>query len=115
AGTSSCMPSAMGFDQGLGLSTRSVDDSGAYKIGYADVLDISVFKVPELARTVEVAESGTITFPPVGEVSVAGKTVRGIEHDLAKRLEARYLRSAQVTVSLKEFNSQRVTVKCGVK
>jgi polysaccharide biosynthesis/export protein len=113
-GTASSMPSAVGFDQGRALPARSVDDPGAYKIGYADVLDISIFKVPELARTVEVAESGTITFPPVGEVSVAGKTVRDIEHDLAKRLEASYLRSPQVTVSVKEFNSQPVTVEGAV-
>jgi polysaccharide biosynthesis/export protein len=108
--TASAMPSAVGFDQGSALLARSVDDPGAYKISYADVLDISIFKVPELARTVEVDESGTITFPPVGEVSVVGKTVRDIEHDLAERLEAKYLRSPQVTVSVKEFNSQPVTV-----
>ena len=46
---------------------------------------------------------------------MAGKTVRDIEHDLAERLEARYLRSAQVTVSVKEFNSQPVTVEGAVK
>jgi len=113
-GTASSMPSAVGSDQGPALSGRSVDNPGAYKVGYADVLDISIFKVPELARTVEVAESGTITFPPVGEVAVAGKTVRDIEHDLAERLEARYLRSPQVTVSVKEFNSQPVTVEGAV-
>jgi polysaccharide biosynthesis/export protein len=107
--------SAVGSDQASALPARSVDDPGVYKIGYADVLDISIFKVPELARTVEVAESGTITFPPVGEVPVAGKTVRDIEHDLAKRLEAGYLRSPQVTVSVKEFNSQRVTVDGAVR
>jgi len=108
------MPSAVGSDQGPALSGRSVDNPGAYKVGYADVLDISIFKVPELARTVEVAESGTITFPPVGEVSVVGKTVRDIEHDLAERLEARYLRSPQVTVSVKESNSQPVTIEGAV-
>ena len=113
-GTASSMPSAVGSDQGPALSGRSVDNPGAYKVGYADVLDISIFKVPELARTVEVAESGTITFPPVGEVSVVGKTVRDIEHDLAERLEARYLRSPQVTVSVKEFNSQPVTIEGAV-
>ena len=113
-GTASSMPSAVGSGQGPALGARSVDDPGAYKIGYADVLDISIFKVPELERTVEVAENGTITFPPVGEVSVADKTVREIERDLANRLEARYLRSAQVTVSVKEFNSQRVTVEGAV-
>src|SRR5262249_7877359 len=115
AGTASSKPSAVGFDQGPAPPARSADNPGAYKIGHADVLDISVFKVPELARTVEVDESGTINFPPVGEVSVFGKTARDIERDLAKRLEARYLRSAQVTVSVKEFNSQRVTVEGAVK
>ena len=110
-GTASSVPSAVGFDQGPAVPARIVDNPGAYKIGHADVLDISIFKVPELARTVEVDESGTITFPPVGEVSVVGKTARDIEHELAKRLEARYLRSPQVTVSVKEFNSQRVTVE----
>jgi len=112
--TGSSMPSAVGFDQGPALPARSVNNPGAYKIGQADVLDISVFKVPELARTVEVAEIGTINFPPVGEVSVVGKTVRAIEHDLVKRLEAGYLRSPQVTVSVKEFNSQRVTIEGAV-
>ena len=114
SGTASSVPSAVGFDQGPALPARSVNNPGAYKIGQADVLDISVFKVPELARTVEVAEIGTINFPPVGEVSVVGKTVRAIEHDLVKRLEAGYLRSPQVTVSVKEFNSQRVTVEGAV-
>jgi polysaccharide biosynthesis/export protein len=113
-GTASSIPSAVGLDQGPALPARSVDNPGAYTVGYADVLDISVFKVPELARTVEVAESGTITFPPVGEVSVVGKSVREIEHDLAERLEARYLRSPQVNVSVKEFNSQPVTVEGAV-
>ena len=41
---------------------------------------------------------------------MAGKTVREIERDLAKKLEGKYLRSRQVTVNVKEFNSQRVTV-----
>ena len=102
-------------DQGTALASRPIDAPGVYKIGYADVLDISVFKVPELTRTVEVAESGTINLPLVGDVFVAGKTVRDIERDLAKKLEARYLQSPQVTVFVKEFNSQLVTVEGAVK
>ena len=109
------MPSAVGFDQGPAPPARSVDNPTTYKTGQADVLEISIFKAPELERTVEVAESGTITFPPVGEVSVVGKTVRDIEHDLAEKLEAGYLRSPQVTVSVKEYNSQLVTVEGAVK
>jgi polysaccharide biosynthesis/export protein len=89
--------------------SRSADALAAYEIGQSDVLEISVLEVPELARTVEVAENGTISVPLLGEVPVAGKTVREIERDLAKKLEGKYLRSRQVTVNVKEFNSQRVT------
>jgi polysaccharide export outer membrane protein len=112
---SSSMTNVVRPDQGTALASRPVDAPGAYKIGYADVLAISVFKVPELARTVEVPESGTVNLPLVGDVSVVGKTVRDIERDLAKKLEASYLQSPQVTVVVKEFNSQRVTVEGAVK
>lgn len=87
----------------------------AYKIGPEDVVEVSVFKVPELSRSVQVADRGTINLPLVGEVPAAGKTARDIEVDLTKRLGAKYLRSPQVTVLVKEYNSQRVTVEGAVK
>jgi polysaccharide biosynthesis/export protein len=106
---------ARGSDDAVELPSRSVDAPGSYKIGHADVLEISVFKVPELARTVEVDESGTINFPLLGDVSVAGKSVRDVERELAKKLEGKYLRAPQVTVTVKESNSQPVTVVGAVK
>ena len=60
--------------------------SSAYKIGPQDVLEISVFKVPELARSVQVADAGTINLPLVGEVQAAGRTASELERDLAKKL-----------------------------
>lgn len=87
----------------------------AYKIGPQDVLDISVFKVPELTRSVVVSHVGTINLPLVGEVQAAGKTAREIEHDLTAQLGAEYLQSPQVTVAVKEYNSQRVTIDGAVK
>jgi len=87
----------------------------AYKIGPEDLVEVSVFKVPELSRSVQVADRGTINLPLVGEVPAAGKTARDIEVDLTKRLGAKYLRSPQVTVLVKEYNSQRVTVEGAVK
>jgi polysaccharide export outer membrane protein len=89
--------------------------TGPYKIGPQDVLDISVFNLPELNRTVQVSDRGSINFPLVGDLTAAGKTAREIEADLAARLNARYVRSPQVTVFVKEFNSQHVTVDGAVK
>jgi polysaccharide export outer membrane protein len=97
------------------FASAATPGSAAYKIGPQDVLDISVFKAPELARSVQVAESGTINLPLVGEVHAVGKTAQEVERDLAKKLGAKYMQSPQVTVYVKEFNSQRVTVEGAVK
>src|SRR5580700_174578 len=97
------------------LTSVATPGNAAYKIGPADVLDISVFKVPDLAKTVQVADDGTINYPLIGEVPVAGKTAHDLERDLAQRLGVKYLRSPQVSVLVKVFNSQRVTVSGSVK
>ncbi len=89
--------------------------NSAYKIGPQDVLEISVFKVPELSRTAQVAAMGTINLPLVGEVQAAGKTAREVERDLTAKLGAKYLQSPQVSVAVKEYNSQRVTIEGAVK
>jgi polysaccharide biosynthesis/export protein len=92
------------------LTAAATPGSNAYKIGPQDVLDISVFQVPDLQRTVQVADSGTVNLPLVGDIQAVGLTAQQVEQDLAKKLGAKYLQSPQVTVSVKEFNSQRVTV-----
>ncbi|MDX2156955.1 MAG: polysaccharide biosynthesis/export family protein [Hyphomicrobiaceae bacterium] len=86
-----------------------------YKIGPQDVLDVSVFKVPELSKSVQVADTGTINLPLVGDIAAAGQTAQDIERDLSRRLGAKYLRNPQVTVFVKEYNSQRITVEGAVK
>ena len=93
----------------------STPGNSAYKIGPLDVLDISVFKVPELSHTVQVSDAGTINLPLVGEVQAGGRTGREVEHDLAAKLGAKYLQSPQVTVFVKEYNSQRITIEGAVK
>jgi polysaccharide export outer membrane protein len=86
-----------------------------YKIGAQDVLDVSVFKVPELSKNVQVADIGTINLPLVGEVPVAGKTAQEVERDLTSRLGTKYLQNPQVSVYVKEHNSQSMTVEGAVK
>lgn len=97
------------------LTSAATPGNTAYKIGPLDVLDVSVFKVPELSKSVQVADSGTINLPLVGEVPAAGKTAQDVERDLTQKLGAKYLQSPQVTVFVKEYNSQRVTIEGAVK
>ena len=97
------------------FTASATPGNSAYKIGPQDVLDVSVFKVPELSKSVQVADSGSINLPLVGEVPAAGLTAQEVERDLTKRLGAKYLQSPQVTVFVKEYNSQRVTIEGAVK
>ena len=91
------------------FTAAATPGNSSYKIGPQDVLDITVFKVQDLSRSVRVSDTGTISFPLVGEVTAAGKTAREVETILTKSW-AKYLQSPQVSVSVKEFNSRRVTI-----
>ena len=82
--------------------------SEGYRIGPQDVLDISVYQAPDLTKSVQVAESGTINLPLVGDVRAGGVTARELEQDLKSKYGARYLQNPQVTVFVREYNSQRV-------
>ena len=88
--------------------------SGEYRIGPLDVLDVSVFQVPDLTKTVQVSASGIIRLPLIGEVTAVGKTPGSLEREIASKLGAKYLQSPQVSVSVKEATSQRVTVEGAV-
>jgi len=87
----------------------------AYRIGPLDVLTVTVFRVPELSAEVQVADNGTISLPLIGDVAAVGRTAKDVEKDVAARLGEKYLQNPQVTVFIKEYNAQRVTVNGAVK
>ncbi len=97
------------------LTAVATPGNEGYKIGPQDVVEVSVFKVPELSKSVQVADTGTINLPLLGEVPAAGRTAQEVERDLAAKLGAKYLQKPQVTVFVKEYNSQRVTIEGAVK
>jgi len=85
-----------------------------YRIGANDLLDISVFGVDALSRTVRVNSLGMIGLPLVGSVHAGGKTVSELESEIAKLLGKDFVQNPQVSVFVKEFTSQRVTVEGAV-
>ncbi len=81
------------------------------KIGTGDLLQITVFGVPDLAEEVRVSDSGNITMPLIGSVRVAGLTGDEAQQAIAKRLrEGGMLRDPQVEVFEKEYASQGIAV-----
>ena len=78
-----------------------------YRIGIEDVLDVNVWKNPEVSRQVWVRPDGRITLPMVGEVPVEGLTTMALVDLLTERLKE-YYTDPLVTVSLTEINSFNV-------
>lgn len=83
-------------------------DAVEFKIGAKDLLEISVFGLEELNRTVRVSEEGKISLPLLGEIQVGGLTKTELEKKLSQLLEEEYLQNPQVTVFIKEYQSKRV-------
>lgn len=96
------------------FTAASVPGQVGYKIGAQDVLEVNVFQVAELSRAAQVNESGTISMPLIGEVPAAGRTSQELERDLSTRL-LKFLQKPQVTVMVKEYNAQRITLEGAVK
>lgn len=91
------------------IAPLAVADS--YALGTGDVVRISVFGQPELDIVTRIADDGTISYPLVGEMKVAGLTERELERKVADELKQRKLvRSPQVNVLIEEFQSQRVSI-----
>lgn len=93
----------------LGGGGPQADES--YRIGATDLLSIAVFQVPDLSfDEIRVDALGNLQMPMIGSVQAAGLTPSELSNDIARRLSARYLRNPQVTVTVKEAASQKVTI-----
>jgi len=77
----------------------------SYSLGPNDALGIKVFDEPELSTETTVSGHGTIKFPFLGEIRVAGMTVKEVEEDLTEKLEAGYLKNPKVTVSILQYRN----------
>lgn len=93
------------------------DEGGAadYRLAPMDVVEVSVFEAPNLSRTAQISSSGFITLPLIKDVRASGRTTDQLQREIAARLQRDFMQSPQVFVSVKEYNSQRVTVDGAVK
>jgi polysaccharide export outer membrane protein len=81
----------------------------AYVIGPEDVLDINVWKEPDMTRIVPVRPDGKISLPLINDVQAAGSTPQQLAANVTDKLR-KFLTEPQVTVIVTQINSQRVFV-----
>ena len=85
-----------------------------YQIGPEDVLDISVWKNPELSRKVPVRPDGKISLPLVNDIQAAGLTPSELRRQIATKL-AEFVPTPEVSVVVQEVQSLKVSVVGAVK
>jgi polysaccharide export outer membrane protein len=81
-----------------------------YKIGPEDLLEITVFEVEKLNKTVRVSAQGNISLPLLGVLRVKGLTANELEKEIKDLLGEKYLQDPQVSVFIKEYRNQRISV-----
>ena len=90
---------------------QTADWSTMMKLGIGDLLEVSVYNVPELSAKVRVSNAGDIYLPLIDYVHVEGLTQEEAQSLIAKRLEdGGFVRSPHVAIFIDEATSQGVTV-----
>ncbi|MFO0725572.1 MAG: polysaccharide biosynthesis/export family protein [Myxococcota bacterium] len=82
----------------------------AAALGPGDIIEIKVFREPDLAGVYRVSPDGSLDFPLVGRIELLGKQADEVGEVIRARLADGYLRNPQVSVFIKEFNSQKIHV-----
>lgn len=107
-------PSQKGSTQ-LQASSKGASQSGSatadpnYVIGPQDVIDISVWKEPDLSRSVPVRPDGKISLPLLNDIQASGLTPGQLGARITSDL-TKYVTNPQVTVIVSQINSQRIYV-----
>jgi polysaccharide biosynthesis/export protein len=85
-----------------------------YRVGPNDLIDVEVFDLENLKRTVRVNAAGAVSLPLIGQVTVAGLTSQEVEERIADRYREKYLQNPQVSIFIKEFTTERITIEGAV-
>jgi len=84
--------------------------STQYQVGPEDMLEVRVFELEQLNRTVRVEADGAIRLPLIGSVNVAGMTAPEAAQAIAAKLRGEFVDDPQVTVLITEYQSRRVSL-----
>jgi polysaccharide biosynthesis/export protein len=102
-----CAPRMSSLAEAQAAAAQVVEET--YQLGPEDVIEISVWKEPDLTKQLAVRPDGKISYPLIGEVQAAGKTVTQLREEISKRLE-KFVTDAQVTVMLLKAQYYKIYV-----
>ncbi len=101
-------------NQQISKEIENLKNSQDYLIQAGDLVEIKVYQEDDMDRTLRVATNGSITFPLIGNIKIAGLTVSAAEQSLENALQA-YLKTPSVSFLIKEYANKTVYVLGEVK
>lgn len=102
-------PNKPAATSGVQATVAAVTEDPNFVIGQNDVLDISVWKEPEISRKVPVRPDGKISLPLLNDLQAAGLTPMQLQTQITEKLK-KFLTEPQVTVIVAEINSRRIYI-----
>ena len=100
---------AAGCSHHAQVQEDQVQQISEFRMSREDVIEVSVWKEPELSRTMPIRPDGKVTLPLIGEVQAEGLKPQELEQNVQKSL-ASYVRDPHVTVIVHDVNGSRVYV-----
>src|ERR1051326_1200552 len=91
-------------------SPRQEPAMGSYVIGAQDQLKIVVVDEPDLTGTFRVDSDGTITYPYLNQLRVAGLTIDEARNKITDGLKNGFLKNPQVRIEIEQFKARSVMV-----
>lgn len=85
------------------------------ELGANDKFELRVFHEVELSGMFTASADGTINYPYIGRITVAGKTCSDLEEEIAQGLRQGYIADPHVSCSIVEYNSKRIFIFGQVK
>jgi len=89
--------------------SRAVQVGSDFRVGPGDMLDILVWKEPEVSSTVPIRPDGKISLPLINDLEVTGKTPLEIQAIVIEKLTP-FINSPNVTVTVRQVNSKKVYI-----
>lgn len=86
-------------------SLLMAQDVSDYSLGPGDVIKVQVFGEDDMTVETRLNNTGTLSYPLLGEIKVLGSTVGGLERSITRRLKGPYFVDPKVNVSIVEYRN----------
>ena len=100
--------------QEISREIENLKNSQDYLLQAGDLVEIKVYKEDDMDRTLRISTNGSVTFPLIGNIKIAGLTVSEAENRLEQALQS-YLKTPSVSFLIKEYANKTVYVLGQVK